>query len=452
MTLADEPLVRAACRAQPASLQFANRTVVRSRQPDLNVTEILSEIQRLARLPLSQAITLPPQAFTSQEYFDWEIANLFQNDWMPVAHVSQIPQPGDFLNLDLLGEPLSVVHGRDGEVRVLSRICPHRAMDIMPAGFHYEGHESVEVKPGQAGCGHARVLMCPYHAWTFDLDGRVRSTPEMQQAESFQGGAWSLKNFRTEVWHGFVFVNLDGGAPPLHERYAEMAKVLAPWLESDLQLAIQIRWDCPFNWKVLAENFMESYHHMGAHAKTLQPTMPARDTWTEQERPGYIRAHLPIKPHLADEMRAQEAKGEFPEGLPVIGSLPDALKREWSLFMGFPLFMLMASQDRLIWYRMEPLAPDRMGLLTTILVPKTTKNRADWSQLHEAETAMLKLFHMEDMEICAAVQRGFYSSGCQRGRLSHLEMPVWLIHRFIAARARGTWPATDTPPASSQRA
>jgi phenylpropionate dioxygenase-like ring-hydroxylating dioxygenase large terminal subunit len=425
---------------------------VRSRQPDLNVTEILAEIQRLARLPLAQAITLPPQAFTSQAFFDWEVTHLFQCDWMPVAHVSQLPQPGDFLNLDFLGEPLVIVHGRDGVVRALSRICPHRAMDIMPAGFGYEGHEPVEAAPGTPGCGHARVLMCPYHAWTFELDGRVKGAPEMQQAEAFQGGAWSLKNFRTEVWNGFVFVNLDGHAPSLHERYADMGQVLAPWVDSDLQMGIQIRWDCSFNWKVLAENFMESYHHLGAHAKTLQPSMPARDTWTEQERPGFIRAHLPIKPQLADEMRAQESQGGFPEGLPVISALPEPLKREWNLLMGFPLFMLMASQDSLIWYRMEPLAPDRMGLLTTILVPKSTKDRTDWPQLHEAETAMLKLFHMEDMEICAAVQRGFYSSGCQRGRLSHLEMPVWLIHRFIAARARGTWPAMDMPPAPSQRA
>jgi hypothetical protein len=93
-----------------------------------------------------------------------------------------------------------------------------------------------------------------------------------------------------------------------------------------------------------------------------------------------------------------------------------------------------------------------MGLLTTILVPRSTVERDDWPQMHEAESAMLKLFHMEDMEVCTSVQRGFYSAACQRGRLSHLEMPVWLIHRFIAARARGTWPATDMPAAPSQRA
>lgn len=451
MTLLDEPLLRAACMASPASLQYANRTVVRSRQPELTVEQILADIQEVARRPLSQAITLPPQAFTSQEFFDWEMQHLFQSDWMPVAHISQVPCPGDYLNIDLLGEPLVITHGREGSYHILSRICPHRAMDIMPAGFGYEGHETTETQAGHTGCAHAKVLMCPYHAWTFDLDGKVRGTPEMQQAEGFKGSAWALKSFHTEVWNGFIFVNLDGNASPLSERYAEMNQMLAPWIAADLQVGIQIRWDCPFNWKVLAENFMESYHHIGAHAKTLQPVMPGKDTWTEEEKPGYIRAHLPIKPQLAQEMREMEVRGEFPEGLPPIATLPESLKREWNLFMGFPLFMLMASQDRLIWYRMEPIAPDRMGLLTTILVPRSTLERQDWPQLHKAETEMLKLFHMEDMEICAAVQRGFYSSGCQRGRLSHLEMPVWLVHRFIAARARGTWPTLDMPPAPSQR-
>src|SRR5204862_2009106 len=126
------------------------------------------------------------------------------------------------------------------------------------------------------------------------------------------------------------------------QRYAEMGQVLSPWLDSDLQIAVQIRWDCPFNWKVLAENFMESYHHLGAHAKTLQPTMPARDTWAEEERPGHIRAHLPIKPQVVAEMQSREAIGLPPEGLPSIPSLPDGLKEEWNLFMGFPLLMLMA--------------------------------------------------------------------------------------------------------------
>lgn len=451
MKVLNETQVRTAC-AQPASpLQFSQRTSVRSALPVWSVDQIQAEVQRIAELPLSQATTLPSQAYTSQDFFDWEVDHVFRNDWLPLAHVSQLPAAGDFLNIDLLGEPLIVVRGKEDRVRVLSRICPHRAMDIMPEGFGYSGHGLGDAKEGQPGCGHTRLFMCPYHAWTFELDGRLKGSPEMQQSEGFERDEWGLKEFRCEVWNGFIFLNLDGQAPPLSERLAGLNEVLAPWKVDDMKMAIQMEWDCPFNWKVLAENFMESYHHLGAHAKTLQPMMPAKNTWNEEERPAYIRAHLPVKPAKRDEMIEAEARCEFVHGLPPIDTLPAELRYEWNLFLIYPLMLVSANPDRLIFYRMQPLGPDRLKLLTTTLVPASTMEHPDWPAMLERETARLRDFHLEDMEVCTAVQRGFYASGYQRGRLSYLEMSVWLIQRYLAARGRGTLPATDTTPAPSQR-
>ncbi|MDB6075489.1 MAG: Rieske (2Fe-2S) domain protein [Verrucomicrobiaceae bacterium] len=447
MSLISDAPALAACGAP----SFAPRTKVRSAQPSWGVDQILAEIQRIAQIPLAEATTLPAQAYTSQEFFDWEVDNLFRNDWLPLAHASQIPAAGDFLNIDMLGEPLIVVRGKENRVRVLSRICPHRAMDIMPEGFGYGGHGLGDAKQGEPGCGHTRLFMCPYHAWTFELDGRLKGSPEMQHSTGFQRDSWGLKEFKCEVWNGLVFVNLDGTAEPLRERLEGLSEVLAPWNIGEMKMAIQMEWDCPFNWKVLMENFMESYHHIGAHAKTLQPMMPARDTWNEEERPGYIRAHLPVKPSKRDEMQAAEGCGEFVHGLPPITSLPADARYEWNLFCVYPLVLVSANPDRVIFYRMQPLGPDRLRLLTTTLVPASTTQHPDWPAMLECETGRLRDFHLEDMEVCTAVQRGFYGAGYQRGRLSYLEMSVWLIQRYLAARARDTWPAMDTPAAPSQR-
>ena len=95
-------------------------------------------------------------------------------------------------------------------MRVLSRTCPHRGMDIMPPGF---GHGPAESRGGAPDCGHTRLFLCPYHSWTFDLDGRLKACPEIHEAIGFQRGEWGLREFRSEVWHGFIFVNLDGSAP-----------------------------------------------------------------------------------------------------------------------------------------------------------------------------------------------------------------------------------------------
>ena len=103
-----------------------------------------------------------------------------------------------------------------------------------------------------------------------------------------------------------------------------------------MKLVIAREWDCPFNWKVLVENFMESYHHLGIHHKTLQPMMPARDTWTEQERRHYVRSHLPYKDSVREDYREFEAKGDFSDALPPLPGLNDTQKSEWGLFLIHP--------------------------------------------------------------------------------------------------------------------
>ncbi len=433
-------------------LAFPNRTSARTAQPLMSVADIQRGISAAAELPLAAARTIPAQAYTSEEFFEWETRHLLRGGWQCVAHVSQIPAAGDFLNLDLLGEPIIVVHDKDGAVRVLSRVCPHRAMDIMPDGFGYDGHGPAEPKPDAPACGHTRIFLCPYHAWTFELDGRLKACPEMHQAEGFARDDIGLKAFHSEVWNGFVFVNLDGGAPPLAEGLAGLADDISNFKIHEMKLVVAREWDCPFNWKVLVENFMESYHHLGIHHKTLQPMMPARDTWTERERRHYVRAHLPYKDSVREEYLAFAQRGDFSADPPPVPGLSEQQKTEWGLFLVHPTFLLATAPDRVIWYRLQPLGPDRLKLLTTTLVPPDFAARENFPLLREKIAKSLVDFHLEDMEVCTAVQRGLYASGWQPGRLSHLEMPVWLFHRYLAARIRGVWPTDDRPAAPGQRA
>jgi phenylpropionate dioxygenase-like ring-hydroxylating dioxygenase large terminal subunit len=218
-----------------------------------------------------------------------------------------------------------------------------------------------------------------------------------------------------------------------------------------MKLVIAREWDCEFNWKVLVENFMESYHHLGIHCKTRQPMLPARDTWTEKERRRYVRAHLPYKPKVADQVRQREAEGRPVGGFPVLTGLRPDQKSEWGLFLLHPDTLLATTEDRVIWYRIQPLGPDHLRLLTTTLVAPDVLSLPRVDNLLNEQADMLYAFHVEDMEVCTAVQRGLSSSGWQPGRLSHLEMPVWLFHRYLAARVRGVWPTDDREAATGQR-
>lgn len=449
MPVVDEPQVRAAVVLN----QQLNDPQIIPRDPAAEAAAlpaVLADLQATADRPLAEATSMPAAVYTSDACYRWEVDHVLRAEWQCVAHTSQVADVGDFSTIDLLGEPLIIVRDKDRGVRALSRTCPHRGMDIMPPAF---GSGPAEPREGPPGSGHTRLFLCPYHSWTFELDGRLKACPEMHEACDFHRAEWGLHEFRTEVWHGFIFVNLGGQAPKTPaEQFAGFAEHLEKWSSQDLVVVDARTWDCPFNWKVIVENFMESYHHVGAHAKTLQPTMPARDTWTEEERQHFIRCHLPYGAKERGAIAEAEAAGGSRELFPLIPDLDERSRFEWGLTLGFPSWLLAYVPDCLIWYRVQPAGPHRHTLLTTLLVPRAVTKLPDFAQRLTAGTAASVGFHLEDMEMCVGVQRGYYSSGYQRGRLSHLEMPIWLFQRYLGARARATWPTRDRPPAPAQRA
>lgn len=451
MPIIDEAQVRKATEVNLRINEAQSKAFRRSRM-ERSLDQTLAEIERSADLALEDAITLPREAYASEEFFAWECENLFRPGWTALAHISQLPLAGDFINIDFLGEPLIVVRDKSSTVRVLSRACPHRGMDIMPPGFGHDGHGPAEFREGGKGRGHTRLFLCPYHSWTFELDGNLKACPEMGAANGFCRVDWGLKEFRSEIWNGFVFVNLDGTAEEsVADQYAGLSEDVAPWEIENMQVVFESHWDIACNWKVLAENFMESYHHAGTHIKTLQPLMPARGTWTEGEKPDYIRCHLPYSDKIRKQIADEEASGQQWDAFPPIEKLNGNQRHEWGLVLGYPLFTFVTAPDQVVWYRIEPVAPDHLRLMTSVMVPESTTRHANFAAMLERGRSEAVEFHLEDMEVLNAVQRSMLSDGYQRGRLSHLEMPVWLIQRYLAARIRGTKHTLDRPAAASQQ-
>lgn len=201
------------------------------------VTDIQQSICTSAARPLPQAIALDGRAYTDHEFYQWEVNNLLKKQWLCVGHVSQIPQVGDYHNFDLLGEAMMLVRGQDREVRVLSRICPHRAMDLMPSDF------------GHATTGNRRSFLCPYHRWSFSLDGQMLGAPEMHQSLLCDGQNMPLQKFRSAVWEGFIFVTFDADLEPIEQHYAGLQTYVNRWQMAEFEVVCDLNWDCQFNWK-----------------------------------------------------------------------------------------------------------------------------------------------------------------------------------------------------------
>ena len=165
---------------------------------------------------------------------------------------------GDFFIAEVTGQPVIVLRDQQGSLRALSNICAHRGSPLLEER------------------GNIDAIPCPYHAWTYALDGRLRRAPFMENSPAFDPDRVCLPQFGIETWHGFVYVNLDAGAEPLAPRLAALDPVFSQYRVKDMTLAFCEDAIYACNWKVLCENFCESYHVFRVHPRTLEPVTPTR--------------------------------------------------------------------------------------------------------------------------------------------------------------------------------
>jgi phenylpropionate dioxygenase-like ring-hydroxylating dioxygenase large terminal subunit len=215
-----------------------------------------SALRVLANLDEHQARALPGHFYTSERLLALEEAVLFRNGWVCLGRADEIVEPGDFFTTELSGEPLLVVRDSGRKLRVLSNVCRHRGMILAE------------------GAGNAAVFTCPYHAWSYRADGTLIGAPLMRNTPGFDRKDCSLPEFASEVWQGFIFVNLDRNAPPLHPQLAGLLPEIENYHLDDMRHAFseEVVWNT--NWKSLVENFMEGYHLSVVHSTSLKHITP----------------------------------------------------------------------------------------------------------------------------------------------------------------------------------
>ena len=247
---------------------------------------------RLSR-PSEQAWAMPAEFYTSPAFLEVETEEVLRREWMCVGHIGELRNPGDFFTTDLLGEELLVVRDTDGIVRILSNVCRHR------------GNRVAE------GSGNARKFICQYHTWTYDTTGALKVAPMMRKQPRFDQSKCGLPEFVSEVWKGWLFVNLDGLAAPLAPRIEGLSDVIRNYHQEDRYLVFMEEdvWHC--NWKALFENFMEGYHLSATHLTTLHPITPTKLCKKMRSGEGWTGYHAfydpdypprgPLPPDLTDD-------------------------------------------------------------------------------------------------------------------------------------------------------
>ena len=218
---------------------------------DLNDVDPVSLLRENVSRPFEQARAMPPEVYTSEVFLAAELEHIFGQEWLCLGRSSALAEPGDYAAWEIAGQPVVVVRDRDGTLRALSNVCLHRMSTLLQ------------------GRGRTRAIVCPYHAWTYNLDGSLRGAPAMSKNTGFRREDYCLPRIRCEEWKGWIFVTLNPDAVPTAERLADVGALVDDFgMEDYVETFFETHvWDT--NWKVLAENFMESYHLPVCHAATI---------------------------------------------------------------------------------------------------------------------------------------------------------------------------------------
>lgn len=207
---------------------------------------------------LGESRTLPPEAYVSQEVFEWEQRHFFGASWVCLGRTDDLGRPGDQKAFRIGNEGILLVRDRDGALRGFYNVCRHR------------GHELLE-------CGasrNLRAIKCPYHAWVFSLDGTLSGAPRFGDVPGFDKADYPLIPARVHEWRGWVFVNASGGGPEFMDHIGNLEELVAPWEPERMFVGASHDYVIAANWKTITENYHECYHCPSIHPALCEVSPP----------------------------------------------------------------------------------------------------------------------------------------------------------------------------------
>ena len=362
-----------------------------------------AELRANVALPFGQAVAMPKSVYTSAEFAELEQRHIFARDWLCAGRADALREPGDYLTMEISGEPILVLRDRDGSLRAMSNVCRHRMSTLLE------------------GRGNTRAIVCPYHAWTYNLDGSLRGAPAMTLNEGFCKDQIALPQVRCEIWAGWIMVTLDPDVPPPSQRLAAVSDLIGPFQMENYVDSFREEFRWATNWKVLAENFMESYHLPVCHAGTIGGHVDLLKMSCPEGLPAF-NYHSILKNDALDLALAHPSNTRL-EG--------DQRRTTWLLSI-YPSLMITLSPGY-FWYL--SLTPDGPGHVNVVfgggLAPDFAADPASAVHFTRLKT-LLDEVNIEDKGCVERVYRGLSAGLSAPGPLSHLERPNYDFARYIA--------------------
>jgi phenylpropionate dioxygenase-like ring-hydroxylating dioxygenase large terminal subunit len=351
--------------------------------------------------------SLPGWLYTDPEYFDVEMDRVIRPSWQIVCHESDIAQPGDFHTLDYIGESVIAIRGDDGAVRAFTNVCRHRAMRLLE---------------GPSGC--AKKIVCPYHAWAYEIDGRLSGVPMRRDYPGLDMAEHSLARVDVEVWRGFVFVRLrDDGGPGVAQMMAPYDHEIAPYRFEDMRTISPVRLrERPVNWKNVGDNYSDNLHIPVAHdgLSRLFGKSYAIEAQSHVDK---------MSGQLVDRLSQNPWERFYQTHLPRVAHLPEANQRLWLYYKLWPNMAFDIYADQIDFMQWLPLSPTTCVLREmAFAIPD---DRREMKLVRYANWRINRVVNAEDTWLITRIQQGMASHSYSVGPIGESEVCLRSFARKI---------------------
>jgi Rieske 2Fe-2S family protein len=359
--------------------------------------------------PSGAGYSLPQEAYVSQAVFEWERTHFFEGSWTCIGRATELASSGDRKAVRIGSESILLVRSDDGALRGFFNVCRHRGHELMAEG----------------ACTNSAVIKCPYHAWVYGLDGRLKGAPHFGSRKGFEASDYPLIEAAVAEWHGWVFVNASGDAGPFDEHVGNLTQFIAPYEPERLQCLAHHDYVIEANWKIIVENYHECYHCPQIHPELCRVTPP--DSGLNIDPMGaWAGGTMDLMEH-AQTMSLTGASGGVP-----IPTLDEHQLRQVLYFGLFPNLLISPHPDYLMSHRIEPLSITSSRIECEWLFPPEASERDGFDPSYAVD--FWDITNKEDWSACEAVTRGASSRGYRQGPLAPAEDAV---HDFMTMVARG---------------
>ena len=381
------------------------RDAMETEKPGLNAETraIVRKLRACAGRPLAQASAMPREVYVSRAFFELEQARIFAHAWHCAGRAESVAAPGDFLTCRIGDQPVIVIRQEDGTLRAFSNVCRHRMMRLLE------------------GRGTCRRIVCPYHAWTYGIDGQLLAARHMERSEAFDARDIRLPEVRCELWQGWIYVTLDPGIDPPGVRLRALDGIVADYRAADY---VEVDRQCHVwktNWKLLTENFMEGYHLPVTHRRTVGAYFPVEDTrfgeaddaftfqWFTKTPDAPVGTAHPANTRLRGDMRHTS----------VLGTI-------------YPCHMFVLAPDHLWYLSLQPRGPGEIDVLYGLaFAPEIMAQERTLAATTRKASAFLDATNEEDRVVVERLYAGVRAPLAEPGPLSWLEKENLDFARYL---------------------